>query len=359
VSGAWDAAVFGGITSRFMDDEYFPGAVLRVERQGQVLLETAWGHASAAGLERTAMTPSTIFDAASLTKLFTATAVLRLVSTGVLGLDTQVSEFLGLDPPLSSSMEGIDVTALLTHSSGIPWWFPFYTRRGEPFLDILADVIPARPPRGEVVYSDLNFMILGIMIERGMHAALPDAVEELVIRPLGLTHTSFARPRGRAAATEWGNRIERRMVAEMGLSFDGWRDESRPVIDEPNDGNCHYYFRGTAGHAGIFTDAPDLCRLGRLYLDGGRVDGEPWLAPGVAEDAMREHAAGRGLGFQLGEPYPRGACGHTGFTGTCLMLSPSNGVVAALLTNRLHTAEPRDIDPYRRQILQAIVSAGG
>lgn len=359
MTSAWDSAVLDGITGRFMAEGCFPGAVLRVERQGRVLAEKAWGDALAANGERTPMLTATLFDAASLTKLFTSTAVLRLVSTGALDLGTRVTDFLALEPPLRSSMEGIDVTALLTHSSGIPWWYPLYTRRSEPFLRILADVMPARPPRGEVVYSDLNFMILGLVVERAMSRALPLAVEELVIGPLGLSHSSFARPRGAAAATEWGNRIERRMVAEMGLSFDGWRDDSHPLVGEPNDGNCFYYFHGAAGHAGIFTDARDLCRLGRLYLEGGRVDGEPWLAPGLAEEAMRERAPGRGLGFQLGDVYPRGACGHTGFTGTCLMLSPGSGIAAALLTNRLHVPVPLDIDPYRRQILQAVVSAAG
>jgi len=352
------------ITRRFIAEGYFPGALLRVEQHGAVLLESAWGDARTAETPRAPMTPETLFDAASLTKLFTATAVLRLVSTGALALDTRVGDLLELPPPLEAALHGIHITELLTHTSGIPWWYPFYTRRHEPFTGILQDVVPARPRRGEVVYSDLNFMILGLMIEQAMRKGLAAAMEELVLGPLGLRRTSFCPPLGAAAATESGNRIEKRMVSEMGLTFDGWRDDSRPIVGEPNDGNCFYYFKGAAGHAGIFASAGDLCRLGRLYLDGGRVDGKPWLAAGLAERATREQAPGRGLGFQLGQTFPPGACGHTGFTGTCLALFPDRGVAAAVLTNRLHVFEPRDITPYRMEVLhvlaaQTSVSHGG
>jgi len=345
---------FDRITRRFLDEGWFAGAVLRVEMDGRPLVHAAWGNAIATDTRQEPMTPGTLFDAASLTKLFTTTGILKLVSVGALGLDTRISDFLELPPPLAAAVRGIDVMDLLTHSSGIPWWYPFYTRRREPFLGILREVVPAHPRRGEVVYSDLNFMILGIMIERALDKALPAAIEELVLLPLGLLHSSYSRPRGPVAATESGNRIEQRMVADLGLSFDGWRSTTRPIIGEPDDGNCFYYFHGSAGHAGIFTSAEDLCRLAKLYLDGGRVRGEPWLDPGLAERAIREQVPGRSLGFQVGPGWPAGACGHTGFTGTCLALFPDRGVAAALLTNRLHVPEPRDIAPYRARMLEPL-----
>ena len=229
-----------------------------------------------------------------------------------------------------------------------------YTRSSDPFLGILADVLKEHPRRAEVIYSDLNFMILGLLLERAAGMELARAIDAQVFRPLGLRRTSFARPLGPAAATEQGNRIERHMVADLGLSFSGWRDESKPIVGEPNDGNCHYYFHGAAGHAGVFSDAADLCRLGRLSLDNGAAGG--WLAPRLAEEAVQDHGGGRGLGFQLGGPFPPGMCGHTGFTGTCLALSPLSGITAAVLTNRLHVAEPRDINPFRRELLEAVAS---
>jgi CubicO group peptidase (beta-lactamase class C family) len=356
VNARADPSVFGEITRRYLDQGFFRGAVLRVQRGARLLYEEAWGHALVTEEERLPMLPSTLFDLASVSKLFTTTAVLRLATTGAIGLDARITELLDLGPPLGGSLRGVDLRALLAHSSGILPWYPFYTRRSEPFLRILADVLRANPRRPEVIYSDLNFILLGLVIQRATGEGLRQAVGSLVLRPLELRRSGYARAQGPAAATENGNRIEKRMVADLGLSFDGWRSEEHAVVGEPNDGNCLYFFQGASGHAGLFSDASDVCRLGRLYLEEGRIDGESWLSPGLAEEAMREHAGGRGLGFQLGEVFPPGACGHTGFTGTCLILSPPTGIVAALLTNRLHVPEPRDISPYRREMLEAVVT---
>lgn len=358
---------FGDISRRSIDEGLFRGAILRVERAGRLLFEDAWGHALYTETKRVPLEASTFFDLASVSKLFTTTAVLRLVSMGKLALRDPVADLLrrlfagrGVDESLlsrlASCLDAADVAALLTHSSGIHPWYPFYTRKGESFECILTDVLEKHPARSEVIYSDLNFMILGRIIEGAMRLPLSAAMETLVLRPLGLDRTSYGKPLGPAAATEFGNRIERTMVAGLGLDFQGWRDESRPIRDEPNDGNCHYYFRGAAGHAGAFSDARDLCRLGRLYLEGGRVDGAAWLAPGLAEEAMRDHGGSRGLGFQLGENYPGGGCGHTGFTGSCLHVNEPSGLVIVILANRLHVPEPRDITPYRRELSEAVLS---
>ena len=360
---------FDEICRRHLESGSFRGAVLRVERAdprraapgGEPLFEKAWGYALYADEQRIPIECSTLFDLASLTKLFTATAILRLVTTGELGLDSSSGEFLesggALRERLRASLGDVDVAALLSHSSGIHYWYPFYARLGEPFESILAGLLEEYPRVAATVYSDLNFMILGRIIERITRKSLAEAVGSLVLGPLGLERTSYARPVGPAAAGEFGNRIERRMVADLGLSFAPWRDESKPIVGEPDDGNCHYYFGGASGHAGLFSDAPDLCRLGRLYLEGGRSGGAPFLAPGLAAEAMRDRGAGRGLGFQLGENYPRSGCGHTGFTGGYLHVNPGAGLVMAILANRLHVPEPRDLNPFRRELSEAVLEA--
>jgi CubicO group peptidase (beta-lactamase class C family)/GNAT superfamily N-acetyltransferase len=352
----------------------FRGLVLRVERvlgggvaegRSELLFEKAWGHAVFTESERICLESSTLFDLASVSKLFTATAILRLVTLGKLGLDSKVVDLitpLGVLPSslrgrLATSLGDVDVAALLDHSSGIHYWYPFYTRGGATFETILADVCDVWPREGHMIYSDLNFMILGRILERTTRLSLEGAMRELVFEPLGLGRSSYGRPLGPAAATEFGNRIERNMVAELGLAFDGWRDESRPIRGAPDDGNCHYYFGGAAGHAGVFSDAADLCRLGRLYLEGGRVLGAPYLAPGLAEDALRDRGQGRGLGFQCGENYPGGGSGHMGFTGTYLHVNSGSGLVIAILANRLHVPEPGDLTPFRRELAAAVLAA--
>lgn len=362
--------VFSPIVEKAIHEGFFPGAVLRIERGGSLLFEGAFGDAVVGGASRTPMTTGTFFDLASLTKLFTTTAILRLVTTGALALDTKLEALAG-EPfsifgrreaartRLVAALGRLELSRLLDHSSGIHYWFPFYARKPEPFEVVLAEVVGKHPLEDATIYSDLNFMLLGRVIEAVTGKDIAEAVGELVVGPLGLERSLWRAPAGAAAATDFGNRIEEGMVADLGLSFEGWRDSRLPVVGEPNDGNCHYYFGDAAGHAGIFSDARDLCRLGRLYLEGGIVDGRPHLERDLAAEALRDRGRGRGLGFQLGDNYPGRGAGHTGFTGTYLHVNPATGLVIVLLANRLHTEPVRDINPVRRAVSEAALARFG
>jgi CubicO group peptidase (beta-lactamase class C family) len=376
------AAALDRLLAEALAEDRFAGAVLRVERRGRVLYEQASGWALRTDAERKPMTPDTVFDLASLSKLFTATAALALVTRGVWSLATPAAEFLGLDARGSdgtfrAALEGVDLRALLAHSSGLHHWHPCYVRAGAPFSAILSDVLAAHPRKpGTTVYSDLNFMILGLGVERAAGLPLPEAMARLVFNPLGMEGAHYRLrgavppvPASAVAATEFGNRIERRMVADLGLAFSLWRGEEAPIRGEADDGNCWYYFGGAAGHAGVFCGAADLCRLGRLYAEGGAAssgaassgaaDGGRLIDPGLAALAVRDSGAGRGLGFQLGENYPGGGAGHTGFTGTYLYVHAPTGLVAAALTNRLHVREPGDLNPFRRRFAETALGAFG
>jgi Beta-lactamase class C and other penicillin binding proteins len=361
---------------RHIDAGLYPGAVVRVERIAadacELLYEGAFGLARgrspAAGGKSVPMEDSTLFDLASVTKLFTTTAALRLASEGAFGLEDGVASLLrryssrlGIEASIldriTSFLSPFDLADLLDHSTGMHYWFPFYTRKGESFEAILADILEAHPPTGRMIYSDLNFMLLGRIVEGATGKSLPEAVGELVLEPLGLSRSSYRTPRGPSAASEFGNRIEKGMVADLGLSFDSWCPDCEPMEGRPNDGNCHYFFGGAAGHAGLFSDARDLCRLGRLYLEEGRIGDRQWIAPGLARDALRDRGEGRGLGFQLGENYPRGGAGHTGFSGTYLHVNPPSGLVIVLLANRLHVEKPANINACRREVSEAALSA--
>lgn len=361
---------FGRIARRAIREGAFPGAVLRIEGRPGLLFEGCWGDALRTGSTHIPLTASTIFDLASVSKVFTTTAVLRLASVGKLALTDSVPclyrrLFQGRDVGestltlLDRLLDGVRVIDLLSHASGIHYWYPFYTESDKSFESILVEVLETYPRREEVIYSDINFMILGRLVAGIVGVSFPAALQDLVFVPLGLKRTSYGKPLGFAAATEYGNRIEHTMVANIGLSFDGWRDESIPIWNEPDDGNCHYYFHGAAGHAGVFSDAKDLCCLGKLYLDGGLVEGQRYLDPDIAAQALREHKGGRGLGFQCGENYPRNGAGHSGFTGTYLHVNAQAGLVIALLTNRLHMAQPIDITPLRREFSEAALSVYG
>ncbi|HWP67796.1 MAG TPA: serine hydrolase domain-containing protein, partial [Rectinemataceae bacterium] len=256
---------------------------------------------------------------------------------------------------LKNALCDITIKKLLTHSSGLHYWYPFYAEKDAEFADILELVLRRFPLRNEVIYSDLNFMILGKIIEAVTGTPLKEAIQTLVCKPLGLKDSGYHPPSGPFAATEFGNRIEMKMVEELCLSFSGWRDIDTPFTGEPDDGNCHYYFGDAAGHAGIFSTVADICRLGRLYLDSsGRGD---YIEPALIADAAMDHGGNRGLGFQLGELYPRGGFGHTGFTGTYLYLNRQRDLAVAVFANRLHVGNPRNINEFRKEIVNAAIGS--
>ncbi len=290
--------VLGRLTERHLAEGFFSGAVIRIERGGELLFEGSWGNALLTEQERVPMTTTHVFDIASLSKIFTTAAVLRLITLGKLRLDSQVSPVLGFEKQaLAEPLRHTDIESLLTHSSGIHYWFPFYTRRPEPFDSVLERVLAAHPPRHEVIYSDLNFMLLGKVIESVSGMTLAAAMKDIVFTPLGLTRSSYQADPTKAVATEFGNRIEMGMVRDLGLVFDGWRDVGKPIRGECDDGNSHYYFSGVAGHAGIFSDARDLCALGRLFMNGGIGGRTTFPRPG--SDGGRAARPWRGEGSRI------------------------------------------------------------
>lgn len=353
------------------------GIVVRVEQGGIVRHESAYGLALCDGVRHSPMTPNVKFDIASLTKLFTTTAILHLATQGRLSLDSTLCDIESTAriadgrPLVAEAFTGMTVRQLLTHSSGLHYWYPFYAGQtpdvaaapagqtaaavAGDFGDILERVLEQFPRRNEMIYSDLNFMLLGKILEGVSGFPLKPAMRDFVCGHLKLADSGYRPPAGPFAATEFGNRIEKKMVADLGLAFGGWRPDDRPFLGEADDGNCHYYFGGAAGHAGVFSTARDLCALGRLYLDPASHSG--YLSPRLAADAIVDHGGGRGLGFQLGELYPEGGCGHTGFTGTYLYLNKARNLAVAVLANRLHVESPQNINEFRKAMAEAVLAA--
>lgn len=354
-----------GIAREMLGSGAAAGIVVRAHRRGQVFFSMCRGFARKEGLIAEPMKIETSFDLASLTKVFTATAALHLVTLGRMTLDSALCDIDGLfgaaRGPLSREAFGrITIRSLLLHSSGLHYWYPFYAAGKADFFDILEDVMDRFPLEEGTVYSDLNFMLMGKAIEYATGLPLDAAMRDLVFLPLCLRGASFGAPhsQGPAAATEFGNRIERTMVDELGLSFDGWRDESRAISGEPDDGNCHYYFKGVSGHAGIFARAEDTCLLGDLYACPGAWAEKgltEYLSQDLAQAAGCDFGEGRGLGFQAGELYPQGGFGHSGFTGTWLYVNPRLELSLAVLANRLHVENPANINAWRKKFAEAFL----
>jgi len=342
------------LVEQAISQELFRGAVIRVDYKGKPLIEHPRGHAQWDETAKIPMEADYLFDLASLSKLFSSTAVLRIISRGDIRTNTKIVDLLGFKNSfVNDSLAHLPVSSLLDHSSGIHYWFPFYTRRRDSFEEILASVLTEHPLKDHMIYSDLNFMLIGLCIERIMGKSLPQAMQELLFDPINLKHTTYSPPVSRTVATEFGNRIEQQMVDDLGLSFSSWRDTSSAFRGVCDDGNCHYYFGGASGHAGIFADAADVTRLGNLYSDPDSMD---FISPSVLAVACTKQRSDRGFGFQFGDIYPREGFGHTGFTGTYLYINPVLAVTITILTNRLHVNHPLNQNLFRKEIVEKILS---
>jgi CubicO group peptidase (beta-lactamase class C family) len=276
------------------------------------------------------MRPDTVVDLASLTKLFTAVAAVQQIEYGALRLDTPIAEYV---PELTAAAtHGVTVRHLLTHTSGLRPELPLYDLPDASARDArLAAEEPLTAPGESRRYSDLNLLLLQTVVERIAGHPLDRLIADGVTGPLGMADTRFNPPAAwlpRIAATEdqrrpWG-KLDRGMV--------------HGVVHDENA----YAMGGVAGHAGLFSTAWDLALFARALLDGGagilRTDSAALLLGGVAGPDGRR----RPLGFEADQPWfmgelaGRGALGHTGFTGTSLVLDPATDTFLVLLTNSVH-----------------------
>ncbi|BCJ35974.1 hypothetical protein Athai_34770 [Actinocatenispora thailandica] len=306
------------------------------------------------------LTSDAAFDLASVSKLAATTAALMsLAESGAVELDGPARDWL---PALPA---GIRVSDLLRHRAGLAEWWPIYAAsplgasNPDPATTIAA--LPARyPVDAERHYSDLGFMLLGLIVARAAGEPLDDAVRRLVFEPAGMAGAHY-RPRGHGpavplVATGHGDWYERRMLATdqpypTGIApsaFRRWREYT--IVGEVHDGNAWHGFGGVAGHAGLFGTADDLVAFGRALL---AADG-PWRADTLRRFTAAGPDAGQGLGFWRWPEH--GAIGHGGFTGIRFGVLPDLHRVVVLMTNRVHATGTRllDLDPYWGRILTAV-----
>ena len=313
------------ITERYINEGYFPSAVVSVFDAKGTIERCAFGK----NPDGTAVNTDTVYDVASLSKIANSTQALLAMDAGQLKLETLVCDVLPeikARPNLYNRLHHVTIYQLLTHSSGILDWYPFYVQRGKDFYDVFDNFIGDTEIMEGTVYSDMNLMLVGKVLEKikgkPLAACLDDFREFLGAKRLEYNPVNTEN----MAPSSYGNGIEEEMCAERNLTFDGWRSKEVPTLGAVNDGNAHYFFDGIAGHAGVFADVDAYERIGRLYLT---TDSPLMLR------SMTEQEDGRGLGWQISESlFPEG-CGHTGFTGTSIWVSRKNGVGAIAFTNRL------------------------
>lgn len=325
----------------------FPSAVYLVGVKGRAVLADAQGfavgepHLRAASLE-------TIYDLASLTKpLVTGLLMARRVERGVIGLDESVGRFL---PEFArDEKHAITIRHLLTHTSGLAAWMPLYLQTGGERARVL-ETIAAKPlvsaPGTHVLYSDLGFITLGLLLERVEKATLAELAHRDIFEPLKLERTFFnpqAAMQTEIAACETGNQYEREMCRAEKLMADeiGWREHL--LWGEVHDGNA-FFLGGEAGHAGLFSTAAETFRLASQFLENQTELLSKQTCKLFRMNMTEGLEEARSFAWQLaatpdstaGLRLAPDSFGHLGFTGTSCWIDPVLEGVFILLTNRTH-----------------------
>lgn len=347
----------------------FPSAVYLVAERDEIIYTDALGY-SVVEPYRVANKIDTIYDLASLTKpLVTALLCARRIELGELTLDSSVSHYLGEFD--RTDRQTITVRELLTHTSGLPAWRPLYLlTEDEPerTAGVIANLELEYKPGTRVIYSDLGYIALGILLERMSHQRLADMAKREIFEPLKLTQTFFnpelALQTG-IAACETGNAYELDMCKQSGAG-EYANSRQRLIWGEVHDGNA-YFLGGAAGHAGLFSTARETFLIAQQFLGGSTKLLTPETCRMFRENMTEGLEEARSIGWQLaatkdstgGADLPPDSFGHNGFTGTAVWIDPAHQRVFILLTNRTHAhALPfANINAVRREFNSLAVKA--
>jgi len=321
-------AVLDPIVNEAIADHQIPGAVVIVGHNGQVVYRKAYG-SRALVPRREAMTLDTIFDCASLTKVVaTTTAIMQLWEQGKLRMSDPLAKYL---PEFAQNgKQDITIRQLLVHYSGLPDDLDLTKKwEGKDTANRMAfEVAPERPAGTAFVYSDINFIVLGALVERLSGESLDAYAAKHVFAPLGMKETRFLPP------ASWLPRIAPTEEDENHHLLHG-------IVHDPTARRMG----GVAGHAGMFSTADDLATFAQALLDGGRGVLTPaTVAKMTSPQQPATGTAVRGFGWDIDSPFstnrgellPVGGYGHTGFTGTSLWIDPATQTYIVLLTNAVH-----------------------
>jgi uncharacterized protein YbbC (DUF1343 family)/CubicO group peptidase (beta-lactamase class C family) len=325
-----------------------PGAVLMVWHNGQVMYRKAFGNQSLEPRRET-MTLDTIFDLASLTKVVaTTTGIMQLMERGQVRINDPVAKYI---PEFAQNgKEDITVRNLLTHYSGLRGdldltqaWQGHDTAFSMAFAET-----PVIPPGSRFLYSDINFIVLGALIERVSGTSEADYCQKNIFTRLGMTHTRFLPP------AAWKSAIAPTEYDEQGKMLRG-------VVHDPTARRMG----GVAGHAGLFSTAGDLSKFAQALLKGSTVLPSLMVEKMTTPQQPPTADSLRGFGWDIdsplsgnrGELLPVGSFGHTGWTGTSIWIDPTTRTYIILLTNSVHPRGKGNVIALRAKIATAVAAA--
>jgi CubicO group peptidase (beta-lactamase class C family) len=362
-----DAAVSGAIAAHKL-----PGAVVHLERDGAIY-EQAYGRLSYEA-DAQPVDTATLFDAASLSKvLATAPSVLKLAEEGRIDLDAKLVTYF--PECANGGKDAITIRHLLTHSSGLPSGLPPKPAwHGDAAAHALAcSQAVTHPPGTFFRYSDINYILLGQLVQKVSGMPLDEFARTRFYEPLKMRDTGYL-PLRRLGS---GAHVPTALIAptQKGANEGSAHGDLAPgqllqgVVHDPTARRMD----GVAGSAGVFTTAHDVARYARMLLQGGELDGVRVLSQeSVRLMTTAQSPAGiaalRGLGMDIASPYavrprgtlfPVGSYGHTGFTGCVLWIDPGSHAFYVLLSNRVYPDDKSNVlDLYTRLGTLAAEAAG-
>ncbi len=322
--------------NNLVEDGHIPGAVLYVSKNKETKFFKSFGSFNDKNNIKQPIYKDTIFDTASLTKIMaTLPSLLLLASRKEVDLNGYVHSFLP-----EFKYKDITVNQLLQHTSGLPADL-IYQDRMKP-RDVMTDILNSKlvyTPATKTLYSDLGMILLGKVIEKVVGQKLNVFAKENIFKPWGLYDTTYLLPNEKkafAASTEW-------------------------YKDSYIQGDVHdekaFQLNGISGSAGVFSTAKDIATFSSYWL---YPEDQDLIPPSYLRSAIKHRQNNRGLGFEvwsgqgdslsIGNLWPSGTFGHTGFTGTSVWISPSDELVVVLLTNAVHFGRQTIIKSIRKKL---------
>lgn len=359
-------------------DHGFPSAQLAVVHNGELLKQSAYGLTNSytkSGRHLThgvKVTNHTLYDLASNTKMFaTNFAIQKLVSDNKLKLDTKISQIFPSfkDDPADKIKGKTDMTirTVLEHQAGFPASYEYYDNNYNPndpknlqkndnslytqdrsqILDKIIQTPLSYQPGSKTIYSDIDFMLLGLVIEKITGQRLDQYVKDNLYKPLGLTHTTYLPlqngfNKNQIAATE--------LDGNLSGGTDNWTNIRTNLIQgEVQDPKAYYNMDGVSGHAGLFSDATDLAKLAQVMINKGGYGNaklfdedtlDQFLKPKDTDPSYtlgwRRNAA-NSYEWAFSDLADPSTVGHSGWTGTITVVDPKNNTTVVLLTNERNT----------------------
>lgn len=322
------------VLRKAIEERVFPGCAFGVMQRGEVVLLDALGHFTYWDEDEDAhqVTPNTIYDVASITKAVATTSIAMLLyQSGRLNLDTPLGEILpgfiiGRDS--TARARKVTIRHLLSHNSGLPGYVPmFKTATSAQSLLRECLMLPIEAEPGErAEYSDPGFILLGKALETILRRDLASWSTQHVFVPLKMSDSLFTPPLSDRSEIP---------PTEVDTSF-----RHRRIQGEVQDEHA-YLLGGGAGHAGLFSNVPDLLRFAQAILDPDAVS---FFHPATVEAFARSQppeGSSRALGWDMPSPesssgthFSRNSIGHLGYSGCSLWIDRDAGVAVTLLTNR-------------------------